>query len=87
MDVGLPTQLLHDGMMLLAQLGGPLIGILLVVGLVMGVLQAATQINDPAVGFVPRLCTAIVTCYFLGGWMMGRLASFFANAVAAMVAR
>jgi len=53
----------------------------------MGVLQAATQINDPAVGFVPRLCTAIVTCYFLGGWMMGRLASFFANAVAAMVAR
>ncbi len=87
MDKGLPTQLLHDGMMLMAQVGGPVIGILLCVGLVMGIIQAATQINDPAVGFVPRLCTALITIWLLGGWIMGRLAGFFAMSVAAMVAR
>jgi flagellar biosynthesis protein FliQ len=53
----------------------------------MGILQAATQINDPAVGFVPRLCTALITMWLLGGWIMGRLAAFFVSSVAAMVAR
>ncbi len=87
MDPGLPTALLRDGMRLLAEVGGPIIGVLLVVGLVMGILQAATQINDPAVGFVPRICVAIGTCWFLGGWIVGRLAEFFVHSVGAMVAR
>ena len=87
MDPGLPSALLHDGLSLLAEVGGPIIGVLLIVGLTMGVLQAATQINDPAVGFVPRLCVAIGTCWLMGGWIVEKLAAFFAHAVASMVVR
>jgi len=87
MDAGLPAMLLRDGMRLLAEVGGPIIGVLLAVGLVMGILQAATQINDPAVGFVPRLCVALGTCWLLGGWIVGKLAEFFVHSVGAMVAR
>jgi len=87
MDPGLPGALLHDGLRLLAEVGGPIIGVLLIVGLTMGVLQAATQINDPAVGFVPRLCVAIGTCWLMGGWIVEKLAAFFAHAVASMVVR
>ncbi len=87
MDPGLPAALLHDGLRLLVEVGGPLVLLLLASGLTMGVLQAATQINDPAVGFVPRLCIALGAVWLMGGWMMGRLSGFFAHAVAAMVAR
>ena len=43
----MPAGLMREGFLLLAATAGPFIGGLLVVGLVVGVLQAATQINDP----------------------------------------
>ncbi|HEY2899402.1 MAG TPA: flagellar biosynthetic protein FliQ, partial [Polyangia bacterium] len=48
-----PEALMHEGMLLLASTAGPFVGGLLLVGLVVGILQSATQINDPAVGFLP----------------------------------
>ena len=49
-----------------------------------GTLQAATQVNDPAVGFLPRLLTAVILCVALGGWMMQRMAGFFVQALQRM---
>ena len=45
---------------MLAINGMPLFLTLLVVGVTMGMLQAATQINDPAIGFVPRITSAVM---------------------------
>ena len=45
----LPNGLMREGFTLLASTAGPFIGGLLLVGLVVGILQATTQINDPAV--------------------------------------
>ncbi len=69
-------QLFREGMMLLAVVGGPLLGGLLVVGLVVGVLQSATQIQEPSVGAVPRVATIVLLSVFLGPWMMERLSLF-----------
>jgi len=69
-------QLFREGMMLLAVVGGPLLGGLLVVGLVLGVLQSATQIQEPSVGAVPRIATVVLLAVFLGPWMVERLAKF-----------
>jgi flagellar biosynthesis protein FliQ len=69
--------LFREGMTLLVSVGGPLMGALLVVGLITGVLQSATQIQEPAVGTVPRLATVIAVTIFLGPWMMERMARFF----------
>jgi flagellar biosynthesis protein FliQ len=57
---------------------------LLVVGLVVGLLQAATQINDSAVGFLPRLVTGLLVAYFSGHWVMERLSNYFAAALRSM---
>ncbi len=84
MDQGLPAGLLREGFLLLVNVGGPLFAVLLGVGLVVGVLQAATQINDPAVGFLPRVGGALLLCWFAGGWMMERLAGFLATALTRM---
>jgi flagellar biosynthetic protein FliQ len=80
----LPSALAREGFMLLASTAGPVIGALLVIGLCVGVFQAATQIQDPAVGFLPRFAAAIVTAWLLGGWLMERYSSFFATSLARM---
>jgi flagellar biosynthesis protein FliQ len=83
-STGLPAALLGEGLVLLLVVGGPLLGVLLVVGVALGVLQAATQINDPALGFLPRAVAAGVVCIVAGPWMMERLAGYFAMAIARM---
>ena len=70
--------------MLLATTAGPVIGALLVIGLVVGVFQAATQINDPAVGFLPRFAAALGAVWLLGGWLLERYAGFFAASLQRM---
>jgi flagellar biosynthetic protein FliQ len=76
MNAELPVGLLREGFTVLASVGGPFLGALLGVGLLIGLLQAATQINDPAVGFLPRLVTGILVAWIAGGWAMERLASY-----------
>jgi flagellar biosynthesis protein FliQ len=49
-----------------------------------GFLQAATQINDPAVGFLPRVLAAALVAWFAGGWAVERMAQFLAGAMERM---
>lgn len=76
--------LLHAALLQLAVVGGPMLAGLLVVGLVVGILQAATQINDPAVGFVPRLAATLLVIWMLGRWMLEKLAQSFAAAITSL---
>jgi flagellar biosynthetic protein FliQ len=80
----MPGALTREGFMLLATTTGPIIGGLLVIGLLVGIFQAATQINDPAVGFLPRFAAAILAVWMLGGWLMERYSSFFAHSLQRM---
>jgi flagellar biosynthesis protein FliQ len=70
--------ILHQALTELGVVAGPMLGALLVLGLGIGVVQAATQINDPAVGFVPRLTALLAVIWLLGPWAMQRLAAYFA---------
>ena len=76
--------LLHNALVQLAVVGGPMLACLLVIGLVVGILQAATQINDPAVGFVPRLAATLLVIWMLGRWMLEKLAQSFAAAITSL---
>lgn len=76
--------LLREGLLLLGAVGAPVLLVLLVVGLVVGVLQAATQVNDPAVGFLPRVAAAVAVVWLAGGWMMERFSGFLGQAIARM---
>jgi flagellar biosynthetic protein FliQ len=58
------------------EVGGPVVLVVVVVGLFVAVLQAATQVNDAAVGFAPKL-VAMLACVAIGGeWMLARLGDF-----------
>ena len=84
MSTDLPSSLMREGFGVLAAVGGPFVVALLVVGLLVGLLQAATQINDPAVGFLPRVLTAVLVAWFAGGWAVERMAQFLAGAMERM---
>jgi flagellar biosynthetic protein FliQ len=80
----LPGALLREALVLLGVVGWPLFAVALVVGLAMGVFQAATQINDPASGFLARAGASVLVCWIFGSWMAERLAGFLATAIERM---
>lgn len=84
MPTELPAGLMREGFGVLLAVGGPFILALIIVGLVVGLLQAATQINDPAVGFLPRLLAGLIVAYISGNWALERLSHFFASAMNGM---
>lgn len=56
--------------------GGPVMMAGVIVGLVIAVLQAATQINDSAVAFAPKALATLVVMVLAGPWMLNQLVEF-----------
>ena len=54
----------------------PLLGVALVVGLVVGVIQAATSINEMTLSFIPKLVCIGLAMLLFGGWMLAMLVDF-----------
>jgi flagellar biosynthetic protein FliQ len=48
----------------------------LVVGVLISVIQVATQIQEMTISYVPKLAVAALVLILLGGWMMGRISEF-----------
>jgi flagellar biosynthetic protein FliQ len=48
----------------------PVLLVTLVVGLVVSVFQAATQINDPSLSFIPKIVAVLATFALAGPWML-----------------
>ena len=54
----------------------PLLGIVLLVGLLVSVLQVVTQLQDPSIAFVPKLAAFVVALALLSPWMLERLTAY-----------
>jgi flagellar biosynthesis protein FliQ len=65
-----------NGVQMALLLGAPPLLAVLAVGVVVGVLQAATQINEPTIAFVVKAVTLIATLALTGHFLLGRLVSF-----------
>ena len=57
--------------------GGPVLAVALAVGLVIGVLQAATSINEQTLSFVPKLVIVMLTMAVSSGFMLSTMADYF----------
>lgn len=62
----------------------PVVLVVVIVGLVISIIQAATQVNDSAVGFAPKLVAVMITLVVAGEWMLLRLRDFASTAIEAM---
>ena len=70
------AELIRSSLWLALQLAGPLLAVCLLVGLVVSVFQAATQLTDQALSFVPKLFAAVFLGAALLPWMASRLTEF-----------
>lgn len=57
---------------------GPILGVALTVGLVIGIIQAATSINEMTLSFVPKLVIVLGTFALLSGYLLTEISDFFA---------
>jgi len=67
------TDAAREAVMIGLEIVGPLLLVILSVGLIVGTLQAATQVQDQSVGFVVRLLAVVVSLVVLLPWMLDRL--------------
>ena len=68
--------LLRDAMMVMLKLGGPPLLVALVVGLVISLVQAITQIHEVTISFVPKVLAIGMTLLLLGPFMLSTLSSY-----------
>ena len=57
----------------------PPLGIALIVGLIIGLLQAITSIQEQTLTFVPKIVAVALVMVFLGGWMLRLLVDYSAD--------
>jgi flagellar biosynthesis protein FliQ len=62
-------------------LAAPLLLGALATGLIIGVLQAATQINEMTLSFIPKLLALVVTLLLVGPWMLREIMFFTTNLI------
>lgn len=66
----------QQGLMLLLLVSAPVLITVLVVGLLVSVFQAATQINEATLSFVPKIVAAVAVLGFAGPWMLQTLVEY-----------
>jgi flagellar biosynthetic protein FliQ len=66
----------QQALMMLLMVSAPVLVAVLVVGLVVSIFQAATQINEATLSFVPKIIAAVVVLAIAGPWMMTTLVEY-----------
>jgi flagellar biosynthetic protein FliQ len=68
--------LVYQAMLVALKMAAPLLLVVLTVGLVISIFQAATQINEMTLAFVPKLLAAGVALVLLGPWLINTMVDF-----------
>lgn len=69
----------REALYLIVYLAGPLLASALLAGLIIGVFQAATQIQEQTLSFIPKLGALVVALLILGPWLLQMLLNFTEN--------
>jgi flagellar biosynthetic protein FliQ len=76
MPLGLVLDLARNGLTVAIMLAGPLLGMAMVVGLLVSLLQAVTSIQEQTLSFVPKLFAVALTFILLLSWMLQTMMRF-----------
>ncbi|MGN1350209.1 MAG: flagellar biosynthesis protein FliQ [Anaerovoracaceae bacterium] len=76
---------LSGALILMLKLSAPILILSMLVGLVIAVFQAATQIHEQTLTFVPKLFVIVVVLLVAGNWMITNLQSFMDDIFAMML--
>ncbi len=74
----------YEAMKVSLLLSAPLLLVALVVGLLVSLFQAATQINETTLSFIPKLLAVFVTLVIAGPWMLALLLDYMRNLISSI---
>lgn len=76
MDADAILRISREALMLVLTLSAPIVLAALVVGLIVSLLQAATQLQEQTLSFVPKLIAVAIAISLFGCWMLDQLGRF-----------
>lgn len=76
MDTGQVADLLRDAIGVALRLASPMLLLAMLVGVVVAIFQAVTQIHEQTIGFVLKLIVVVAVLLVAGGWMLDTLQDF-----------
>ena len=74
----------QQGLYMLLMVSAPILLSVLVVGLVVSIFQAATQINEATLSFVPKVVAAVAALAVAGPWMLTMLVEYLQRTLLAI---
>ena len=69
-------KIITDAMWLTARIGAPILLTSIVVGVVIGLFQSVTQIQEPTLSFVPKFAAIALVIIISGPWMLQEMVSY-----------
>ncbi|WP_198971840.1 flagellar biosynthesis protein FliQ [Xylophilus sp. ASV27] len=71
----------QEALVLMLTVSMPLLGTVMVVGLVVSIFQAITQISESTLSFVPKLLAAVLVFAMAGPWMLSTLVDYLRRTI------
>ena len=76
MDTATVVDLARQALWMTMLISSPLLGVGLAVGLLVGIFQAATSINEQTLSFIPKVLAIGLTMSITGGWMINTMVDY-----------
>ena len=76
MDSAMVVDLARQALWMTMLISAPLLGVGLLVGLVVGIFQAATSINEQTLSFIPKIVAMGITMALAGSWMINTMVDY-----------
>ena len=77
MDAAQVIDLGREALWVAVMVASPLLGVALAVGLIVGIFQAATSIQEMTLSFIPKLGIMVIALLVFGSWQIGVMVDFF----------
>jgi flagellar biosynthesis protein FliQ len=76
MDSAMVVDLAREALWMTMLISSPLLGVGLVVGLLVGIFQAATSINEQTLSFIPKVICVGIAMSLAGSWMINTMVDY-----------
>jgi flagellar biosynthetic protein FliQ len=77
MDIAQVIDLGKESLWVAVMVAAPLLGVALGVGLIVGIFQAATSIQEMTLSFIPKLAVMVIALSIFGNWQLSVMVNFF----------
>ena len=76
MTAGEGLTIMHHAITTVAKISAPILLLSMAVGVIISIFQAATQIHEQTITFVPKLLVILLILFMAGGWMLQTIMDF-----------